>query len=333
MKPGKMWQGAAIFGWWRGQIKSVFPWRRGQPDALIIDVREFGRSPQRLTGRLLARHRGRETFIASLSTSLRLPLGGAWPAVALRLPAAMTLHRELALPAKAERHLKTTLHFEMDRLTPFDPSEVFWSVSALTREKQVLKLTLSLIPRSIVEPLLAALQQMNLTPSFVETGFGPISLGQRNVRHANPVRNALIMVCCTFGLLITLTPFLHQQYRLNAINHQLRELQPRRQVLSSLHQQLAALNAGEIIATAAHENGDELQALAMLSNALPNGSWLDSLSMTPGQVTIDGQSDDAAHLISSLAASTSFTDPSFAGPIMLDDNGAAWFSIQAAISK
>jgi general secretion pathway protein L len=323
---------AAILGKCR-RVKSVLAAVLGTQDALIIDIKEIGGTPAAFKGTLWSRRRGHEKFLGALNPAIHLP-AGAIPAFAvLRLPREITLHRQFVLPAKAERHLKTAIDFEIDRLTPFDSRELFWSISGVTREARNLRLTITFVPRSVVEPVLAGLRQMNLSPAVVETGFGCIPLGQRRARPANPQRNALAGACCAVALTLAGLPLLQQQSQLDQLNRQLAALQPARQALFVLHRQLAALDAVQAIAAAGRQNADPIEALAMLNNALPNGTWLNNLAITSNQITLSGQSDDAPQLISALANAPGFSNPSFVGPMTVNTDGTTMFSIEASIAK
>lgn len=323
---------AATLGKWR-RVEAALAAAFGAQDRLIIDIKEIGGTPAAFTGTLWSRRRGQEKFLGALHPALGLPAGAIHGFAVLRLPPEMTLHRQLVLPAKSVRHLKTAIGFEIDRLTPFDSRELFWSISGVTREGRNLRLTLSVVPRLVVEPLLAGLRQMNLSPAVVETGFGYISLGQRGTRSAHPRRNALAGACCAMALLLAGLPLLQQQCQLHQLDRQLAALQPARQALVLLHRQLAKLDAVQAIAACSGQAADPVEALAMLTDALPNGTWLNNLAITANQITLAGQSDDAARLISALADAPGFSDPRFIGPITANTDGTTMFSIEASIAK
>lgn len=328
--------GVEFFGWWLGQIRSLAPWlpASGQRDALILDIEKFSAAAPALAGNVLARRGGSEEFVGALDQSFRLPPEAAsLQAIGLRLPSAMALHRRLVLPEKAEHHLQAAIGFEMDRLTPFAAGEVFWSVYGVKREQRKLKLTLMVVPRAIVEPLLEMLARMQLAPAFIENGSGRIQLRQRGGKPASRSRLALSALCCALVLGIAGVPVIRQQQRMDRVDRQLQILAPDRQKLVFLRRELANLGMSRAIAAAARENGDALQILAMLTNALPDGTWLNALSLTPDQVILAGQSNDAARLISALAAMPGFRNPGFTGPITRAADGAELFTIHAAISK
>jgi general secretion pathway protein L len=314
----------------------MLPQTRKPPDALVIDVEQFGDAPPVLAGALLARRRGIEKFMATLHPALSLPPEVSTSSLMiLRLPPAMTLRRTLILPAKTERYLKSVIGFELDRLTPFSADEVFWSISGLTRHKDRLKFCLSIVPRSIAAPLFTVLTQMRLKPLFLEVGSDLISTRSLNPlpMSPSPMQRAWVGLCCTLAIIATFLPLGLQQWRLEEVNHQLTVLAPELRELTALKRDAQLANAGLALIAAARGNGDALQILAALTEALPNGTWLSRLSMTPGHIILMGKSDDAARLIIALTAASDFHNPNFVGAVnQLDGKNVATFTIRAATS-
>jgi general secretion pathway protein L len=101
----------------------------------------------------------------------------------------------------------------------------------------------------------------------------------------------------------------------------------------ALRSQLAIVASGNNAIAAAAQAGDTVQILAALTNALPDGTFLTDFTLKSGDLTIDGQSSDAARLISVLSAAPGFHDPSFIAPVTRAINGQAdLFSIRATVS-
>ena len=91
---------------------------------------------------------------------------------------------------------------------------------------------------------------------------------------------------------------------------------------------------GRAAIAAARRQGDALQILAALTQALPDDTWLADLSLKPGNLTMDGQSADAAKLIALLAAVPGLQDPSFTAPVTRTNDGKAdLFSLRVGVAK
>ena len=333
-----------FFNWWLRQIRSLPIGRRRrpgeQPDAVIVTVDELRLDPElAASGSVLIRRDGK----AISSTPLSLPRRHLTPAVpatpptlrtGLRLPPGMVLHREVTLPSAAARDLSAMLAFEMDRLTPFDAAELLWSTGPArhSANRDFKKFSLLLVLRRPVEALLAALGQAGLRPSFLECENGRIELRQ-GPAPAHFQRRALWLLCAGLALACLAVPVLRQQAALNNAGQQIAALAPALRETRALRTRLAAAAAAQAAITAAQQQGDTLRSLAVLTRALPDGTWLSDLTLKDGDLTIDGQSADAAALIAVLAATPAFHDPRFVAPVTRAINGDAdLFSINATVT-
>jgi Tfp pilus assembly protein PilN len=136
---------------------------------------------------------------------------------------------------------------------------------------------------------------------------------------------------CIFAL--AAIPWVQQQYRIDQLDRQLNILVPEQQSRAALNRQLAGLQDRHLIAAEIRKNGDALRLLAALTYALPNGTWLRGLTLTPNQIMLSGQSTDAARLISALSSIPAFRNPSFIGPMIRAADGSTSFVIQAWLAK
>jgi general secretion pathway protein L len=101
-----------------------------------------------------------------------------------------------------------------------------------------------------------------------------------------------------------------------------------------MRRQIAIANASRAVIAEARRSGDALLVLAELTDALPDGTWLNDLSLRTGDLTIDGQSDNAASLISLLAAVPGLHGPSFTAPVTRSaDNRTDQFSLHATVGE
>jgi general secretion pathway protein L len=166
-----------IFTWWLRQMIGLVPARLQRvvsaPDALIVAVDRLESDAAMAGppgGTIFIRRGGIETLAAKLPQPVAAAAGRLQ--TVLRLPEHAVLTREVTLPLAAARDLYNVLGFEMDRLTPFQPEEIFWGVTGLTRDPaRQLRMNLLITLRAPVENLLASLARLNLKPEFLE-GYG-----------------------------------------------------------------------------------------------------------------------------------------------------------------
>lgn len=330
-----------IAAWWLAQMRSLLPeaLRRGDhgQDALLIAIDRLDTgtiSHEPPTGTFWLRERGRETMFGTLAPQATAPATTRRFGVGLRLPPETVLTREVVLPLAAARQLPMVMHFEMDRLTPFAADEVYWSVSGVTpdRARGRVRLQLAFALRAPVERLCQALARQQLFPSFIEAPNGRIALNTAAPSlHLLPA--ALPLLCGVLAVACLASPFLRQQSALNAVAQVIAQQQPAAQIALRLRSRLSTAAFGRSAIADAQRGGDAMQVLAALTDALPDGTWLDDLTLKSGTLSLDGQSSDAAALIGRFSAAPGLRDPSFTAPVTRTADGRSdQFSLQAAVA-
>jgi len=326
---------AEMSAWWVRQMRSLLPGRAAAaPDAMIVALESWGEDPLTATGAVLRRRGGGEAVAGRLDFSRPWPAGAVPPMTGLRLPAGMVLQRDVILPLAAERDLQAVLGFEMDRLTPFEANQVYWGIAGLRRDtaRETLLFTLIFVLRQPVERLLEALASINLRPSFVESTAGRIELLVNRGRQS-VTRHAWLTLCGVLALACLLIPVIKQQLALDNTAAKLAALAPARDEAMQLRQRLAVAASGQAAIAAAQASGDALHSLAALTAALPDGTWLTDLTLKSGDLVIDGESSNAAKLISVLAGTPGFHDPKFIAPVTRAMDGSAdLFSIHVTVT-
>lgn len=328
-----------IAEWWVNQMRGLLPaglLPATLPDARIVTIgRLEGVEDGGLAGEVLLRRNGVETAIAALDLEHAM---AAQPGLAtgLRLPRESVLCREVVLPLAAARNVESVIGFEMDRLTPFGAEELYWGIGALRPDRVHGRLSVELffVLRAQVESLLQALRRAGLAASFIEAEAGRIDLASEHRPAARWGRSTLAGLCGVLALACLASPFLRQQMALDAAAQKIAAVSPAAQVAERLRRQLETAASGETAIAEARRSGDALEVLANLTEALPDGTWLDDLLLKSGDLTFDGRSSNAAGLIGRLSATPGLKDPSFTAPVTRTADGSAdQFSLRATVRE
>jgi general secretion pathway protein L len=330
---------AEIAAWWLTQMRSLAPesLRRGEArqDALLVTIDRWAdtASHEPPAATLWLRRGGRESIFATLSPDRALPVLNRGIPTGLRLPPGSVLTREVDLPLAAGRQLQGVMRFEMDRLTPFAADELYWGVSGVTadRARGRLRLQLAFVLRAPVDQLREILARRQIFPSFIEAPGGNIALAaaapQRRLLTA-----ALPAYCAVLALLCLVSPFLRQQMAMDAVSQVIVQRQPAAATALALRRQLSDAAFGRTAIADAQREGDAMHVLANLTDALPDGTWLDDITLKSGTLNLDGQSTDAAALIGVLSTAPGLHNPSFTAPVTRTANGKDdQFSLQATV--
>jgi general secretion pathway protein L len=339
--------------WWTEQMLSLVPpilRRKGldDGDALVIEfLVSMGEPPSAVT-LALRRHRRIHPLGSYPLDDMGLMAGrdavglvGRPTAIDLVLPPDMVMEKRVVLPLATEREIDRVITYEMDRETPFTADEVWWTAAVDSRDRAESKLTvrLSVVPRVLLAGLLDLLGQTGLRPTSL---IAPTEDGtQRHIPLAGDgavaamfwQRRLLPLAIATCALLIPAvlaTPFIRQAIALEEINDRISALKPQVTQVDALRRRIDPSGAGgDIFSVEMARLGDPLKVLAAVTKVLPDDTYLTEFTMRQRQVTLVGQSVDAAQLIGALAHDTSFRDPAFTAPITrLKDVSRDLFSIK-----
>ncbi len=338
-----------FFVWWRQHLLELLPesLRRGsgaEANALVVDATVPGLL------KLTRRRRGVETRVTQARldepglVSLRAALNDRpnGEAVLLRVPPATVLERPVTLPLAAERELERVLTYEMERLTPFAADEVFWAhtVAQRDRARARLQLVLTLVPRATVQPLMDTLAACAGRPNLIEaeTSTGPRIIRLQHETAGGPIarlspRTAAIALAGLAALAV-ISPFLRQSLEMAEAQSQLDTLAPRIALVDNLRNRITGAGAGgDAVASETRRLGDMLQALAAITEILPDDSYLTEFAMRERKITLSGLSTSAPRLIGALSADRRIRNPAFTAPVTKDTNQKDVFSIRADLAQ
>jgi general secretion pathway protein L len=333
--------------WWARQMRGLLPRAlapdSSQLDALLVTAAGTPEAPQ---VHLSLRRRRREVSLGRFrldEAGRRAAKAAIHPRVArvvLRPDPAAMLERKVVLPLAAEHDVSRVLHYEMDRLTPFTAEQVFWSTSIERRDRSAgrLELCLSLLPKSSMLPVFAAMEAIGRKITAIETvgrsgesrtiELVPPSLRGRRIRAVACGAIAVLAV------LAVVTPFVTQSLARGAIEARIADLQPQIAQVDGLRRRIATGSAGNDVIAAEHARiGDALQVLATITELLPDDTVLADLSLRQGKLSIGGRSGGAPQLIPAMAADPTLRNPSFAAPVTRTPDGKSdTFVIRAELS-
>jgi general secretion pathway protein L len=336
--------------WWTERMAELIPVRlfrrdAGGADALIIEAGHGQAAPATV---LLRRNRleiplGRVEQAAPDRQALRAVLDrhAKHRTVLLRPPQGALLEKQLTLPRAAERDIGRVIRYEMNRMTPFDADDVFWTWTVMQQDRSRghVHVRLSLVPRAGLMPLLTALSQLGLSPTALEAAVagGPprrIPMHQETDRPGWRRRATpwLAGVCGALAALAAVLPFVLQSLALAALENRIAAMQPRVAEVQELRRRIAGANGGQDAIADAHLRfGTPLEVLSALTQLLPDDTSLNDLALRQRRLTITGQSAAAPKLIAGLASDPMFHNPGFSAPVTRNEAGRDVFSISVDV--
>jgi general secretion pathway protein L len=338
-----------FFDWWGRQLLDLVPpdWRGGGQgaDALVADAGQ----PGVLT--LLRRRRGVDQRLGQVrlddpsATALRAALNARprGETVLLRLPPEAVLERSVVLPLAAERDPERVLGYEMERLTPFSADEVYWgyAIELRDRARTRLVLRLTVVPRAAIAGLIDMLTRHGGRPDLLEavTADGPRSIRLTHEGGDGPrawlSERPLAIAAGVLALLVIVSPFLRQSLQLSDLQDRLEAMRPRLAQAEQLRRRITGAGAGgDAVAAETRRLGDTLEALAAVTEILPDDSYLTEFTMRERKMTLSGLSASAPKLINALSTDPRIRNPSFTAPVTRSEsNHNDVFSIRAELAN
>jgi general secretion pathway protein L len=257
----------------------------------------------------------------------------------------LLLEREITLPLAAEHDLKRVVSYEMDRLTPFRADEVFWNCLAGKRDpvRNRLHVRVTVIPYLRVEAILTALMQSGLAPARIAAGettepnrIIPLTEDRTAHRWLGPRVHAVALGGCGAMVAVAITlPFILQSVASARLDARIEAVKPQVVEAEKLRKKIATgATTADAIAAARNQLGTPLQSIALLTDLLPDDTYLTALNVRQRKLTISGRSAAAARLIGAMAANPLIHNPAFTAPVIRDEtNGGEMFSIRAELGS
>jgi general secretion pathway protein L len=248
------------------------------------------------------------------------------------------LLRRLVLPAQVRDHLRQVLTYELDRLTPFSPAEVFFDarVLALLGQGSKLEVELALCPR---ERASAWLETLRSTPTPVTTLTWAGAWPEANLLPAEarprPRRLPWILTWL-LGLLVVallaavlITPLWQRAHEQQRLTQALRGLSAQAQEVSEVREALERARLGSVAVLERKREYPRMTELMLeLTELLPDGTWVQTLNYRDGAVDIRGESTQATALIGLLERGPGINNVTFRSPVMqIDASGNERFHI------
>jgi general secretion pathway protein L len=248
----------------------------------------------------------------------------------LLLPEDKILRIESVMPLAVETNLRQALSYEMDKHTPFQASEVFftWRVLQRDREANQLQIELFVTPREPVEKIINELKSLGLAPTGVDiladeglAGINllPEALQARVINERTRINWLVAAVGVTLLVLVMAQSLWLRQHQINEVNEAIEEVRAEAMAVQQIRNQIVdASEAASFLQVRKAGNGYKVSALAELTRILPDDTYLDRLSLHAENLQMQGKSGNAQKLIELINNSGMFDNASFRGPTRAD---------------
>ncbi len=258
-------------------------------------------------------------------------------------PAGRYVTRAVTFPLAAERDLAGILDYEIERLTPFSASELYYDVKVIERDAEAGRLTAELIfvRRADFADVMTAIQQSGFSIDRLDAEDPQGALGGFNLLPKTAKRGgsfnrrlAIVLTCSLVCLLLAwaVLALVQKEQRFEELSDALFQV---RRAAIAMQDGAQSVAPGNAVAFAAYRvKQDRMmvsEVVALVSELLPDDTWLDRLSIDDETVEMSGYSSNAAGLIDRFETHPAFLEPIFRSPITRED-GRERFALAVRIA-
>jgi general secretion pathway protein L len=345
--------------WWLRELRACVPTSRAggasmRSRALIVRMLDEG---------VVFHHRrghgqvelGRISTVADESSSAQMLLADvrrkarAWrTAVVLCLQPESVLRLRVALPLAAYENLKEVLGFEMERLTAFKASEVYYSHRLVDANQTEKRMTVQLmaVPRVIADAAIELVRRWGLKADLVTADAGDLAFDPainllstpapaRSSLRVGRVLVALIAIAIGLAAAQVHLEFRQQARLLAAYEARLAESRGAALRVEELRKEVSQLLARtRYVAQRKQAQPLVSEMISEVTQRLPDDTWVSQFQVKRDHITLSGYSASASALIEGLEASEMLSQVRFTSPITRDSRfGVERFNLAAGIAS
>ncbi len=235
---------------------------------------------------------------------------GPW---CLGLPEVPVLTLRRTLPLSALPHLRRVVALQLGQWSPLTPDTALFGVTVEGTGVDGLHLRIDLLPRSVLEPALAAAGALG-APLSVRVGKGgDLPLVEPAGRRLPPRLTLAALLLLALPLSVAIV----NESQLASLRMEVAAGQAEQEQLRSLGHRIARQRADILAAVTARRDAPSLLLmLDRLSRLLPDDSHLTGLRVEEGRLHLEGYAADGAALLSLLDASPHFEDARFEAALL-----------------
>jgi len=255
------------------------------------------------------------------------------PVFILLLAPGQFLRRRITLPTAARENLQQVVGFELDRHTPFNAAQVYYStlISEYNPKKDHLVVDVVLTPRNVLNRLLARLQQAGIHLHQVSVIEAPEAAPELQFDllppqwkfHLHQWRRTLnlalsVLLVILVALAVTVPIIIHNQ-TIESLQSEIADARKAAQRANKLKEETLRLEQQARFVLEKKKATPALTAIIdELSQRLPQDTWLTGFQYRNHQVNIDGKSPSASKLVELLEESPYLKNVHFVSPITQD---------------
>ncbi|PPD35897.1 MAG: fimbrial assembly protein [Methylomonas sp.] len=269
--------------------------------------------------------------------------------IVLRLSAEQALHKLIYLPAAAQENLQQVVNFELDRYTPFNAEQVYFTLLSLGHtEHQQIRVLLIAVPKLQLDAQMAMLASLGMQPHRVDYAPAlsefpdsdgaynllPARFRQQTSKLSQSLQWLMGIVVLVLTCAVLVWPVWQESQAVDNLKARIKQLEKQNRIVDEQQSEIDAVHAEtQKLIDIKTQSPALLAVLNELSHLLNDETWLTHMHFADNQLQIQGQSPAASTLISTLEASDHFSNVSFVSPLTQDKTtGRERFQISMTVT-
>lgn len=348
-----------FFHWWGHELNALLPdsfrqffvqeyqYLVAQPEADHIILTWVGTDKTKSIGRFDFNDEGKLSFQELLQNQPELKELN----LILRLPSLDAVSKQIFLPTAAADNLQQVVVYELDKLTPFKPDQVYFAVKHNPQEQTLdhIKATLIVTPKAKLDNYYHKLSDWGKVPVLVDYQGLTNNINKRQnqynllpetyrVKKKRTEEFVIHSLCATLVILLFLaiaTPVWMESQTVDKLTEQINAVEQDVKAIDGYKIEIDELYKEATVLIESKKN--QPSALAMIntiSQLIGDDTWLTYFKFNSGDLQVQGQSPNASSLIAYLEASPLFKQTHFVSPVTQDKKtGLERFQISAKVIR
>lgn len=262
--------------------------------------------------------------------------------IVLRLVTHSILQRQVRLPWAARRSIRESIGYDLDRQTPFSYDQVYFGVSELVADRRAgyVDVTLEVIRRADLDPILDVLDAAGIAPDYVAKGSGhPDLLPPDRAEAVGMFAPRLTAGLAVLVVVLTVTaawlPLERVRDARDELSPQLQEARSNALAVDDLRSELEQLEARQAVLLKRRESEPlVVELLLNLTSALPSSAFLIEMSYQSDEVTMSGYAGSASDVLTAIENAPGLSGARFLSPVTQDQRvGRERFSVSVQATR
>ncbi|MBF0134054.1 MAG: pilus assembly protein PilM [Magnetococcales bacterium] len=320
-----------FFSWWIGELSSLIPAKiygmlKTGSNCLVIDVLDTEIRIGRFQGegfkdlaQIESSYQNSDNIRNAIKKIIRQQKANQ---IIFRIPEAKTMVRILPdFPKIMENNLEEALFFELEKLTPFRPDELWldYRICGKNSEKGTIDIQMAMVPKKTILEFVELGRSWGVEPDQVDlVGDDASKQTKFNfLKHAQNIRpsrfrsinwiQSMLVPSLLAGVI--LFPMFHQYQTLQKVNRQVDQIRIKAERSMIVRDKINHLvSESKFFSEYKNNLPTFAEVLEDLTKIMPDDTWLVRLGVSRTSIKISGYAKSASNLIEIIERSNTFTD-------------------------